>query len=197
MLEPENLFMDVQQKLIDECIGGNRRAEYELYKTVFSYLMSICIRYTRNEMKAKEILNMGFLKIITNLSKYNQQTPFKPWARKVMINTLINEYKREKRHHENIEYVEDYFDNEQYSDINEALVKFDGQQVYNFIAQLPDVNRQVFNLYFIDGYKHKEIAEMLGMSEGTSKWHINSAKEKLRELILKKNDILKHPTYHE
>lgn len=195
MLELQSSLMDVQPKLIDECIVGNRRAEYDLYKAVFSYLMSICIRYTRNEMKAKEVLNMGFLRIITNLSKYDKTTPFKPWARKVMINTLINEYKKEKKHNDNIEYVEEYYDNEQYSDINDALVKYDGQQVYNFIAQLPNVSRQVFNLYFIDGYKHREIAEMLEISEGTSKWHLNAAREKLKEL-LKKNDTLIHPMYH-
>src|SRR3954471_12127407 len=102
--------MEIQPELIIACINGERKAEYELYKVTYSYLMSICIRYTRNADKAKEVLNMGFLKILTNLDKYNAGVPFKPWIRKVMINTLINEYKKEKIHYENIKYVEEYYE---------------------------------------------------------------------------------------
>src|SRR5687767_9544623 len=98
--------MDIQQKLITACINGERKAEYELYKVTYSYLMSICIRYTRNQDRAKEVLNIGFLKILSNLGKYNSEIPFKPWIRKVMINTLINEYKKEKVHYSNMQYVE-------------------------------------------------------------------------------------------
>jgi RNA polymerase sigma factor (sigma-70 family) len=147
--------------------------------------MSICLRYTRNADKAKEVLNMGFYKILNNLGKYNTDAPFKPWIRKVMINTLINEYKKEKTHHDNILYVEEYYETDKYSEINVALTKINADQIYGFIAKLPPASQQVFNLYFIDGFKHKEIAEMLDISEGTSKWHLNSAREKLKEMIKK------------
>jgi len=117
--------MDIQQRLIDDCINKNRKAEYELYKVTYSYLMSICIRYTRNQEKAKEVLNMGFFKILTNLNTYKPEIPFKPWIRKVMINTLINEYKKEKIHYDTIQYVEDYYDNKNYAELNSAISKFD------------------------------------------------------------------------
>lgn len=188
--------MDIQQKLINDCIGRDRKAEYELYKLTYSYLMSICIRYTRNENTAREVLNIGYLRILTNLEKYKPEVPFKAWIRRVMINTLINEYKKEKKHYDNVEYVEDYFDTDKYADINEAITKINADQIYAFIAQLPPASQQVFNLYFIDGYKHKEIAGMLEISEGTSKWHLNSAREKLKEL-LKKNNLLAKIIYHE
>ncbi|MCC6371797.1 MAG: sigma-70 family RNA polymerase sigma factor [Bacteroidia bacterium] len=175
--------MDIQQKLIELCIKGERRAEYELFKATYSYLISICLRYTRNEEKAKEILNIGFYKILTNLKKYNPEIPFKPWARRVMINTLINEYKKEKIHYQNVHYVDDYIETEKHSEINEALPRLDADRLYQFIAQLPPASQQVFNLYFIDGYKHREIAEMLNISEGTSKWHLNWAREKLKEML--------------
>jgi RNA polymerase sigma factor (sigma-70 family) len=177
--------MDIQPQLITACINGERRAEYELYKVCFSYLMSICIRYTRNEDKAREVLNIGFYRILSNLDKYSASQPFKPWARKVIINTLINEFKKEKTHHDNIQYVEEYFDNSDYSSMNSALGKINADQIYGFIAALPPASQQVFNLYFIDGYKHREIAEMLEISEGTSKWHLNSAREKLKEMLKK------------
>ena|SRR5687767_4863997 len=176
-------MMDIQPELITACLKGERKAEYELYKSCFSYLMSICIRYTRNEDKAKEVLNIGFHRILMNLSKYKREAPFKPWARKVIINTLINEFKKEKVHHENIQYVETYYDNSDYSAMNEAVNKIDASQIYAFIEKLPPASQQVFNLYFIDGYKHREIAEMLGITEGTSKWHLNHAREKLKVML--------------
>lgn len=188
--------MDIQQKLIDGCINRDRRAEYDLYKITFNYLMSICIRYTHNEDKAREVLNMAFLKILSNMDKYKPDVPFKAWIRRITINTLINEYKKEKIHYGNIEYVEDYYETEKYSAMNEAMTKADTEDIYAFIASLPAASRQVFNLYFVDGYKHKEIAEMLNISEGTSKWHLNAAREKLKEL-LKKNNLFVNMIHYE
>ena len=175
--------MDIQPKLITDCINRDRKAEYELFKVTYSYLMSICIRYTRNEDKAKEVLNMGFLTILTNLNKYKPEVPFKAWIRRVMINTLINEYKKEKIHYSNVHYVEDYYETDKYSEINEAITKINADRIYALIAKLPPASQQVFNLYFVDGYKHKEIAEMLNITEGTSKWHLNAAREKLKEML--------------
>jgi RNA polymerase sigma factor (sigma-70 family) len=178
-----SLYMNIQQKLIDDCIGRDRKAEYELYRATYSYLMSICIRYTRNSEKANEVLNMGFLRILSNLTKYKPEVPFKAWIRRVMINTLINEYKKEKKHYDTMLYVDELYETDSFSEINDAIGKIDSDQIYEMIAKLPPASQQVFNLYFVDGYKHKEIAEMLEISEGTSKWHLNSAREKLKKMI--------------
>jgi RNA polymerase sigma factor (sigma-70 family) len=151
--------------------------------------MSICIRYTRNEDKAKEVLNMGFYKILKYLSKYRPEVPFKAWIRKVMINTLINEFKKEKVHYANVEYVETYYETNKHSDLNAAIERLDVKEIYALIAKLPSINQQIFNLYFIDGYKHKEIAELLGINENTCKWHLTVAKDKLKEMINKMNLI--------
>jgi RNA polymerase sigma-70 factor (ECF subfamily) len=140
-------------------------------------------------------MNLGFFKIITNLKKYSPEIPFKPWARKVMVNTLINEYKKEKIHYGNMHYVEDYIETNGYADINAAINKLDADRLYGFIAKLPPASQQVFNLYYIDGYKHWEIAQMLEISEGTSKWHLNWAREKLKEMLKQIDvniDILSH-----
>jgi RNA polymerase sigma factor (sigma-70 family) len=174
--------MDIQPELIEACRKQERKAEYELYRLTFSYLMSICIRYTRQQEKAREVLNIGFYRILKNLDKFNSEAPFKPWIRKIMINTLINEYKKEKIHYGNIEYVDNYTDGE-YSELTGALDKANADVIYKFIAQLPPASQQVFNMYFVDGFKHREIADMLGISEGTSKWHLNSARTKLKEML--------------
>lgn len=177
--------MLIQLTLIDACIRGERKAEYELFKLCYPYLMSICMRYTRNADRAREVLNIGFYRILSQLDKFDRISPFKPWARRLMINTLINEYKKEKVHYHHVEYVEDYRENTDYSELNASIGRADVEEIYAFIAQLNPASQQVFNLYFIDGYKHKEIAEMLNISEGTSKWHLNAAREKLKTMLAK------------
>ena len=105
--------MDVSLDLITACINRERKAEYELYKITYRYLMSICVRYVNGSEEAKEMLNIGFLKILTHLDKYKPEIPFKAWIRKVMVNTLIDEYREEKKHHEHINYVEEYYRSEE------------------------------------------------------------------------------------
>ncbi|WP_317896902.1 RNA polymerase sigma factor [Aurantibacillus circumpalustris] len=180
--------MDIQPKLIALCIKQDRKAEYELYKITYSYLMSICMRYSRDKDIASESLNMGFLKILKNLTSYKPEVPFKSWIRRVMVNTLIDEYRKNKKERERITYVENYYDNSDFSDVNEALSRINYKQILVQINLLPEATKKVFNLFAIDGYSHKEIGEMLGISEGTSKWHLNAARQKLKEYI--ENSVL-------
>jgi RNA polymerase sigma-70 factor (ECF subfamily) len=176
--------MNVELDLITACLNRERRAESELYKITYSYLMSICYRYVNSTGEAKEMLNIGFLKILINLDKYKPEVPFKLWIRRIMINTLIDEY-RKKKVHERIQYVDTYVETADYSDLNPVLARMDADQINNLIKKLPPTSQKVFNLFVVDGYSHKEIANMLKMSEGTSKWHVNFSKERLKEMILK------------
>lgn len=175
--------MIIQPQLIALCIKQDRKAEYELYKLSYSYLMSICMRYSRDKDTASEVLNMGYMKILKNISTYKPEIPFKAWIRRIMVNTLIDEYRKNKREQARISYVEEYFDSTDYSDVNEALSKFNCSQIYAEIEKLPEASKKVFNLFVIDGYSHKEIGQMLDISEGTSKWHLNAARQKLKEHI--------------
>jgi len=180
--------MIVQPQLIALCIKQDRKAEYELYKLTYSYLMSICMRYSRDKDTASESLNMGFLKILKNLTTYKPEIPFKAWIRRVMVNTLIDEYRKNKREREKVTYVEEYYDSSDFSDVNEALSRINYNQLLTQINLLPEATKKVFNLFAIDGYSHKEIGEMLMISEGTSKWHLNAARQKLKEYI--ENSVL-------
>lgn len=175
--------MNIQPKLIALCVKQDRKAEYELYKLSYSYLMSICMRYSRDKDTASEVLNMGYLKILKNIGSYRSEIPFKAWIRRIMVNTLIDEYRKNKREKEKISYVENYYDSSDYSDVNEALSTFNCRQIHDEINKLPEAAKKVFNLFVIDGYSHKEISEMLDISEGTSKWHLNAARQKLKEQI--------------
>ncbi len=175
--------MEVHPKLIAFCIRQDRKAEYELYRVSYSYLMSICLRYSRDRDRASESLNLGYMKILTNLKAYKPEIPFKAWIRRIMINTLIDEYRKNRRESEKVKYVDQYFDSSSYSEVNEALGRINVQQIYEQINKLPEATKNVFNLFVIDGFSHKEIADMLDISEGTSKWHLNAARQKLKEEI--------------
>src|SRR5688572_25639195 len=175
--------MNIQPELIALCIKQDRKAEYELYKLAYSYLMSICMRYARDKDAASEVLNMGYLKILKNLKSYKPEIPFKAWIRRIMVNTLIDEYRKNKREREKVTYVEEYYDSSDFSEVNDALSRISCSQIFEQIEKLPEASKRVFNLFAIDGYSHKEIGEMLDISEGTSKWHLNAARQKLKEYI--------------
>lgn len=175
--------MEIQHELIERCLKGERKAENELYRILYSFLMSICRRYIRQDEKARELLNIGFCRVLTNIGKYRPVAPFQYWARKIMVNVIINEHRKEKLHYGNHTYVESYFDDAGYSEINNAIEKFDVGRIAMYIDKLPAASRQVFNLFIVDGYSHKEISRLLGISEGTSKWHLNASREKLKEML--------------
>jgi RNA polymerase sigma factor (sigma-70 family) len=177
--------MNIEIDLITACLRQERKAEYELYRLTYPYLMSICFRYVNSREEANEMLNIGFLRILKNLDKYKPEIPFKTWARKVMINILIDEYRKEKKHRDVIEYIEEYNEVNDYSEFNHAMVKMDVDQIQAMITKLPKLGQRVFNLYAIDGYSHKEIGEMLNMTESTSKWHLHVSRNKLKDMIQK------------
>jgi len=178
--------MEIHPDLIERCLKGDRKAENELYRSLYAFLLNVCRRYVRQDEQAREMLNIGFCRILLNISKYRNIAPFQFWAKKIMVNVLINEYRKEKVHYGNHQYVEDYNNDDQYSAINDAIDRFDVARVAMYIEKLPPASRQVFNLFIIDGYSHKEISAMLGISEGTSKWHLNASREKLKELLTEK-----------
>ena len=101
-----------------------------------------------------------------------------------MVNLLIDEYRKNKKYYENIQYVEDYSQVTSNVEINDAIKKMDAERIHKLIMKLPPMSQKVFNLYIIDGYEHKEIAGMLGISEGTSKWHLHNSRERLKTMLL-------------
>jgi RNA polymerase sigma-70 factor (ECF subfamily) len=141
------------------------------------------MRYSRDKDSASESLNLGYMKILKNLTSYKPEIPIKTWMRRIMVNTLIDEYRKNKREHEKVSYVEEYYDNSDFSEVNEALSKMSCKHIFDQVNRLPEATRKVFNLYVVDGYSHKEIGTMLDISEGTSKWHLNAARQKLKEYI--------------
>jgi len=180
--------MKVDSEIIASCIKDDRKAIEQLYKYCFQSLMPICYRYHKNEEDARSSLNIGFLKIIKGLKDVELEAfNFNAWSKRIINNTLIDEYRKIKKHRDRYSITDserelDYFAE---SDKNEALSNFGEATVLELIKELPVACAQVFNLYVIDGYVHKEIAEMLEIPEGTSKWHLSQAKKMLRDKLEK------------
>ena len=143
------------------------------------------MRYKKDESESAAVVNTAFLKILKNLDKYNSKVPFQAWIKRIMINTVIDEFRKNRKVRELIEHTnfEDYYNHDDLVTMNVADLNFDAEELGNMIKRLPPVSQKVFNLFAIDGYSHKEIGIMMDISDGTSKWHLSFARKKLRELI--------------
>lgn len=177
--------MTIEKELLNACRREERQAQFELYRQCYGVLMAVSLRYERNKEDADAMVNQIFLKILDNLDRYDGEAPFEAWIRRIAINSEIDEFRRKNR--QKLDYHENVTDAAPITamDYNEADQRFDAEDLENMIRQLPPVSQQVFNLYVVDGFNHKEIAEKLGMSEGTSKWHLSSARKKLKTLVRK------------
>jgi len=186
-------MLDVSKDLIIQCLKKNRRAQNMLYEKCFGILMSISLRYEKNKEDARFMVNIGFMKIITNLNKFIFDVEFEYWIRRVMINTMIDEYRKNKRHNEVIKYgdIENEYMGNQASVLNRAEADYNAEELQHMIRLLPGDTQKVFNLFAIDGYSHKEIAKMMKMPLGTSKWHVSKAREILTKMIQRKNEHTK------
>ena len=172
----------VRENLISECIRKDPRAEHELYKAMYPMMMSICTRYERNRQDAAARMNEGFLKVLTNLGKRRPEVPFEAWARRIMINTVIDNFRkeRERKAHETMDVpVNEHIG----AEVNDYLRQMEAEAFAELLQRVPEMSRKVFNLFAIDGFSHAEIGEMLGISAGTSKWHVSHARQTLQQAI--------------
>jgi RNA polymerase sigma-70 factor (ECF subfamily) len=190
--------MSVSQELIDRCANKERKAQIELYKKCYGLLLSICSRYERSKDEAEELLNQAFLKILNNIHKFDKKAPFEAWIRRIMINTIIDNYRKNKKEKENLQYSPldaDY--KEVVISYNEAFLKFETGELERMLQSLPETTKTVIKLFAIEGYSQKEIGDMLDLSEGTSKWHLSIARKKLKELIDEKLRIWRNEQINE
>jgi RNA polymerase sigma factor (sigma-70 family) len=175
------------KELIRGCLKKDERSYYELYKECYGVLMSVCMRYFRNKEEAMPVLSETFYTITRNLDKYKEEVPWNNWIRRIAINTIINDYRRNKKTKEYLvpsDFSEGGTPSNNYA-INEIEDKINADQIRNFVRMLPDDQLQVFSLYALDGYKHREISKMMKIPVGTSKWLLSQARHKLKEMISK------------
>ena len=156
-----------------------RWAQKQLYEQHYSLLLGVCFRYSNNEEDAKDILHEGFIKILTHIHKYQPGTSLVAWMRRIMVNTAIDYYRMQTRRRT------DDLDTaiEVQSMDSDALSQLTVQEIIKCIQQLSPAYRSVFNLYVVEGYSHKEIADILEITESTSRSNLVKARSKLKELL--------------
>ncbi len=172
-----------EKELIELAVGNNRHAQHQIYSKFSPKMLSICRQYIKDIPQAEDIMISAFMKIFVNLKKFEHKGSFEGWMRRIMINECISFLRVNKQ----VTYIEDQsYYNEPFSEINCELTI---EQIQNLIDDLPSGYKMIFNLYVIEGYKHKEIAEMLQINEGTSKSQLANARKMLQEKVINLNLI--------
>jgi RNA polymerase sigma-70 factor (ECF subfamily) len=171
--------------LILLCKKQDRKGQNLLYKYCFGKMMRICSRYANNKEDAVILFNNGFLKILNGLENYDVDVPFETWSRRVMINSIVDEFRKNRKYKEQMVFKDWQGEDveEQFVDESKADAKYDTEGIMKLLQMLAPATCKIFNLYAIDGYSHKEISSMLNISEGTSKWHLSEARRILRAKI--------------
>jgi len=172
-------------ELLEGCKAGNRKMQEALYKHTASKMMAVCMRYAKDRMEAEDVLQVGYVKVFQKVKEYRGDGSFEGWIRRIMVNTAIESYRKNLRTL-SVVPIEDAYE--------QPATGFDFsrlgmQDLMKVIQKLADGYRMVFNMYVIEGYSHKEIAETLGISEGASKSQLSRARAILKEEIIKMEGI--------
>lgn len=167
--------------LLEGCKRADRRTQELLYKVLASKMLGVCIRYAKDRFEAEDILQTAFVKVFQKVNEFRGDGSFEGWIRRIMVNTAIETYRKNQRMM-NVVDIDEVYDEPQVTfDMNGLEVR----DLMNLIQQLSAGYKLVFNLYAIEGYSHKEIANQLGITEGASKSQLSRARSILKEKLMK------------
>jgi RNA polymerase sigma factor (sigma-70 family) len=166
------------EQLIQGCIRNERSAQEKLYRLFYPKMMALVRRYIDQDEQAEEVMNNGYLRAFQKIKQYNFQGSFEGWLRKIVFHAVADYVKQNAKYSSQIVLVEkDEYVHKDHAD------KLYYDQLVQLVQALPDATRTVFNMYVMDGFTHKEIGNLLGISEGTSKWHLSEGRRVLKEKI--------------
>lgn len=167
-------------RIIEGCIKDDRKAQEQLYRSYYRAMMTLCLRYTQNESDAMEALNSGFYKVYKNISRYDsRKASLYTWIRTIIIHSCLDLVKSNQLTAVTGEL-------EQAANIHvppDAIATLSAAEILQLARALPPATQVVFNMYVIEGFTHPEIAGLMKISEGTSKWHLSEARKKLQNMI--------------
>lgn len=180
-----SIYRASENELINGCLKREKSAQKRLYEQYSSKMYGICYRYVKDSMQAEDILVTAFMKVFDKIDQFKQEGSFEGWIRRIVVNESLTHLRRNRSMYietdlEQADYQPDY---DQLSDHLEA------EDLLNLIAELPSGYQIVFNMYAIDGYSHKEIAEHLGISENTSKSQLSRARVYLQKKLVQHDYI--------
>lgn len=176
-----NVYTDIHRELIERSKQGNRKAQKQLYGLYSKAMYNICIRYMNNMAEAEDMLQEAFTEAFLKLHTFRHESAFGAWLKRIVVHKCINEIKRRKAE---LVYTDKLHDNQiEEESVNEDEINYEVSRVYEAIQKLPDGYRVSISLYLLEGYDHAEIAEILNVSESTSKSQYMRAKRKVIELL--------------
>ncbi|MEP6846163.1 MAG: sigma-70 family RNA polymerase sigma factor, partial [Panacibacter sp.] len=165
--------------MVSSCKAGNRQAQEKLYRNFYRVMMSLCLRYTKNETDAMDVLNKGFYKVFKNIHRYDSsKASLYTWIRTLIINSCLDHLRSKQKIIQQVALTDT-------ADVQidaEVISKIGSAHLLHFIRKLPPATQTVFNLFIMEGYSHREIADLLQISEGTSKWHVSEARKNLQKM---------------
>jgi RNA polymerase sigma factor (sigma-70 family) len=176
--------LNIHEDLIARCKAGDRDAHYRIYKLYSKSMFNVCYRVTGNEEDAEDALQEGFISAFKNLGTYREDATFGAWLKRIVVNKAINVLK--KRRFDRIPDDAQWDVAEEVNDVGEYKEELEIVRVKKAIEELPGGYRAVLSLYLLEGYDHQEIAQIMGITESTSKSQLNRAKGKLREKLTTK-----------
>jgi len=179
----EGHFKDINHELIELCLKGDKKAQFELYKKYANAMYNTSYRILKNSAEAEDAMQEGFLKAFQHMDSYSGTVSFGAWLKKIIINTSLDTLRKNKMNFENVDEIKSI----QYAEdevVDESIIAYKVEQVKKAISDLPEGYRIVLTLYLIEGYDHDEIAEITGISASTSRSQLARARKKLLELLL-------------
>ncbi len=169
-----------EAELISGCVRNDRRSQEALYKRYFHPMMSMCMKYTKDEDKALIILNDGFLKVFQKIGTFRSEGSLEGWIRRLVYHTLADFYKKENSY---IRFIQFELPAEKQNQ-NTPGDPLEFQDLISLLDKIPERSSAVFRLFALEGYSHEEIGQMMQISTGTSKWHLSNARERLKSLLV-------------
>ena len=166
--------------LLKGCLENDIQSQEQLYRLFYPGMIKVCSRYTNNIDDAGSIYNNAMMKVFKSLRKYKDEGKLEAWVKTIVVNCCIDFCKQQKMFKQSVPYV----DQNEAAIRPEAFDRLSGKEVQQLISQLPQATATVFNLFVYEGFTHKQIAEQLGISDNTSKWHVSEAKRLLKTKLL-------------
>jgi RNA polymerase sigma-70 factor (ECF subfamily) len=172
--------MQSEQQIIEGCLKNSRKAQKLLYDKYASKFLGMCMRYAKDRLEAEDILQEGFLKIFGRIAQFSGLGSFEGWMKRIVVNTAITNYRQNLKH-----YYKQHIDEVNETDIDAPFSdsEYSLEELLKVIQALPPGYRMVFNMFAIEGFQHKEIAEMMGIDVTTSKSQYSRARKLLREKL--------------
>ena len=169
-----------EKQLIADCLKGDRNAQRKLYELYSGKMMGVCLRYCKDKETAKDLLHDGFLKIYTHLDSFEGKGSFEGWMRRIMVNTALENIRRQNDEGYSLDIEEAFtLTNGDYG----VLEKMQAEELVKTIQKLPKTYRTTFNLFVVEGYSHKEIAEAMNITESSSRVYLTRARQLLQAML--------------